>query len=56
MNELTVLMTDITKDSKETSKIIRTIDKIVFQTNLLVLNAAVESERAAVHTIIIQIV
>ncbi len=39
-------MTDITKASKETSKIVRTIDEIAFQTNLLSLNAAVEAARA----------
>lgn len=46
MKMLTVSMTDITKASEETFKIIRTIDEIAFQTNLLALNAAVEAARA----------
>ena len=36
----------IAKASNETSKIIKTIDEIAFQTNLLSLNAAVEAARA----------
>jgi len=37
---------EISKASNETSKIIKTIDEIAFQTNLLSLNAAVEAARA----------
>ncbi|HAA02438.1 MAG TPA: hypothetical protein DCE18_03595, partial [Syntrophobacteraceae bacterium] len=39
--ELTGSMSEISKASEETSKIIKTIDEIAFQTNLLALNAAV---------------
>lgn len=44
--ELTYSMREISKDSEEMAKIIRTIDEIAFQTNLLALNAAVEAARA----------
>ena len=46
MERLTVSMTEISKASEETHKIIKTIDGIAFQTNLLALNAAVEAARA----------
>ncbi|MEW6288552.1 MAG: methyl-accepting chemotaxis protein [Thermodesulfobacteriota bacterium] len=46
MTELTVAMHDIASASQETQKIIKTIDEIAFQTNLLSLNAAVEAARA----------
>jgi methyl-accepting chemotaxis protein len=46
MVKLTGSITEISDASKETSKIIKTIDEIAFQTNLLALNAAVEAARA----------
>ncbi len=46
MQKLITSMEDINKASKETFKIIKSIEEIVFQTNLLALNAAVEAARA----------
>ncbi len=46
MTELSSAMTDITGKADEISKIIRTIDDIAFQTNILSLNAAIEAARA----------
>ena len=46
ISELTSSMGNIAKASKDTFKIIKTIDEIALQTNLLALNAAVEAARA----------
>lgn len=46
IQKLDISMQEIARVSEETTKIIKTIDEIAFQTNLLALNAAVEAARA----------
>lgn len=46
VGHLTQSMEEIYQASEETSRIIKTIDEIAFQTNILALNAAVEAARA----------
>ncbi|MEZ4525989.1 MAG: methyl-accepting chemotaxis protein [Desulfobacterales bacterium] len=49
MENMTSAMSDISKSSRSVAKIIKVIDEIAFQTNLLSLNAAVEAARAGRH-------
>ncbi|MEG0777789.1 MAG: methyl-accepting chemotaxis protein [Oscillospiraceae bacterium] len=46
MQQMLSAMSEITTTSKEIGKIVKTIDDIAFQTNILSLNAAVEAARA----------
>lgn len=46
MHHLMGSMNEISAASKETQRIVKTIDEIAFQTNILALNAAVEAARA----------
>ena len=46
MGEMVLAMDDIHASSTNIAKIIRTIDEIAFQTNILAINAAVEAARA----------
>ncbi len=49
MLRLTQAMTSVNEAAEQTNKIIKVIEEIAFQTNLLALNAAVEAARAGEH-------
>jgi methyl-accepting chemotaxis protein len=49
MNDMLTAMEEINNSSATISKIIKVIDEIAFQTNILSLNAAVEAARAGAH-------
>jgi methyl-accepting chemotaxis protein len=49
MKQMVKSMAEINESSANISKIIKVIDEIAFQTNMLSLNAAVEAARAGVH-------
>ncbi len=46
IKKLTASMEDITHASRETSQVVKTIEEVAFQANLLALNASVEAARA----------